>query len=97
MVKETKISVDGSKTRSGGMPAVSFHGPHPSVDKQGGAWLNPHFPAREYLVVLRAQEPTQGVVLKDDGQETVGALDLSKSKQAELGRDAQDSEKLEQK
>ena len=35
--------------------------------------------------------------LKDDGQETVGALDLSKSKQAELGRDAQDSEKLEQK
>jgi len=52
MVKETKISVDGSKTRSGGMPAVSFHGPHPSVDKQGGAWLNPHFPAREYLVVL---------------------------------------------
>ena len=47
-----KISVDGSKIRAGGMLDMSFHGPHPSVDKQGGAWLNPHLPAQEYLVVM---------------------------------------------
>jgi hypothetical protein len=34
MVNEMEISVDRSKTRPGGMPAMSVHGPHP------GLWLN---------------------------------------------------------